>query len=315
MMSPHSQPGLNGCVGRYVGRFAPSPTGLLHFGSLVAAVASYLDARANNGLWLLRIEDIDATRCKQVYADDIIGTLHTFGFRWDGEIVVQSQQIPRYEDALRQLVENRHVYGCVCTRREISDAGTSGIDGPVYPGTCRTAGYLVNNIAARVRTDDRFISFDDRVQGIQRQQLARDVGDFVVKRRDQLFAYQLAVVVDDHSGGVTDIVRGADLLDSTARQLYLQTLLGFVAPRYMHIPVAANSDGQKLSKQTLAPAISPKNVILTLHACLDFLSQPDLKSTGVSDPAKLLEMAGRQWQPGAIRNARFIPAIPQMGEG
>ncbi len=292
----------------YIGRYAPSPTGPLHFGSLVAAVASYLDARANQGRWHLRIDDIDETRCKAEYADDIIRTLHLFGFRWDGEIVVQSRQKQQYQDALQQLIANGHVYACVCSRREIADSGIEGIDGPVYPGTCRAAGHLIDGNALRILTHDRAITFTDRLQGRQTQYLAHDVGDFVVRRRDQLFAYQLAVVVDDHNLGVTDIVRGADLLDSTARQIHLQQLLGWPTPNYLHIPVATNRDGQKHSKQTLASAISPDHAVLLLQQCLVFLRQTLPSDAAMLSPIQLLERATGLWQPEALPPRRAIIA-------
>ncbi len=284
----------------YIGRYAPSPTGPLHFGSLLAAVASYLDARANQGRWHLRIDDIDETRCKPGFADDIIRTLHLFGFRWDGEIVVQSRQKQRYQDALQKLIGDKKVYACVCSRREIADSGIGGIDGPVYPGTCRMAVYPFAEHALRVLTHDRAITFDDRLQGRQSQCLARDVGDFVVRRRDQLFAYQLAVVVDDHNLGVTDIVRGADLLDSTPRQIYLQQLLGYRTPDYLHIPAATNQDGLKLSKQTLAPAISANHAVLLLQQCLAFLRQTLPSDAAMLSPIQLLERASGLWQPEAL---------------
>ncbi len=286
---------------RYVGRYAPSPTGPLHFGSLVAAVASYLDARACGGLWHLRIEDIDETRCKPEHIDDIIQTLHTFGFRWDGEIVVQSKQKSHYQQALQKLIGDQQVYACVCSRREIADSAVSNtrtMDGPVYAGTCRRAGHPFEHNALRVITHNTAITFADRLLGKQGQNLEQEVGDFVVKRRDQLFAYQLAVVVDDHDLGVTDIVRGADLLDSTARQIHLQQLLGFATPLYLHIPVVVNNEGQKLSKQTLAPAINSGQAIKQLNDCLRFLRQP--RQENAESAQQLLDRAVQQWQATAM---------------
>lgn len=299
-------------VSRYVGRYAPSPTGPLHFGSLVAAVASYLDARARGGLWHLRIEDIDETRCKPEHTDDIIQTLHTFGFRWDGEIVVQSNQKLRYEDALQKLISDQQVYACVCSRREIADSSVSNtraIDGPVYAGTCRHAGHLFDGNALRVITHNTAITFEDRLQGKQSRNLEQEVGDFVLKRRDQLFAYQLAVVVDDHDLGVTDIVRGADLLDSTARQIHLQRLLGIATPQYLHIPVVMNNAGQKLSKQTLAPAIDCGEAIKQLNDCLRFLRQPC--QVTAHSPEQLLGRAAQQWQPAAMPPAMRAHTMPE----
>ena len=261
-------------TGGYIGRFAPSPTGPLHFGSLVACLASYLDARAQRGQWLLRIEDVDSTRCKPEHADNIIATLAAFGFRWDGDVRVQSRQTARYDAALSQLAESGSVFACACSRKEIADSAVAGIDGPVYPGTCRHGHIPEAGNAVRLRVTADRLCFTDRVQGEICQQLAHEVGDFVLKRRDGLFAYQLAVVVDDADQGVTHVVRGADLLDSTARQIYLQHALALPTPAYLHIPVVTNTDGQKLSKQTLAAAIAPAEASRQLCRALTFLGQP-----------------------------------------
>ena len=294
---------MNNKVAPYIGRFAPSPTGPLHMGSLIAAVASYLDARANRGQWHLRIEDIDETRCKSEYAAIQIATLQAFGFRWDGEIWFQSQRKARYEDVLATLQRSGHVFACRCSRKEIGDSTLStqrGLDGPIYSGTCRHAHLEFIGNACRILTDHAEISFDDRCQGQQSQVLARDIGDFIVKRRDGLFAYQLAVVVDDHDLGVTHIVRGADLLDSTPRQIFLQKKLGFTTPTYMHIPIATNALGQKLSKQTLAPALSTTEAANHLRFCLSFLGQSIDGYQTLTNPSQILEIAIQRWQPAAI---------------
>jgi glutamyl-Q tRNA(Asp) synthetase len=287
----------------YIGRFAPSPTGPLHMGSLIAAVASYLDARANGGQWHLRVEDIDETRCKPEYAAIQIATLHAFGFRWDGEICFQSQRKARYETVLATLQQSGHVFACRCSRKEISDSVVSaqrGLDGPIYPGTCREAQLEFIGHACRLLTDHTEISVDDRCQGRQSQVLARDIGDFIVKRRDGLFAYQLAVVVDDHDLGVTHIVRGADLLDSTPRQIFLQQKLGFTTPSYLHIPIVTNALGQKLSKQTLAPSLSTNMAANHLRVCLGFLGQPVEGYQTLTNPSQMLEIAIQRWQPAAV---------------
>ncbi len=295
---------------RYIGRFAPSPTGPLHIGSLIAALASYCDARANNGRWLLRIEDVDETRCKPEYTDDIINTLHQFGFRWDGEVTLQSTQKNRYAAALTALKNQQRVYACCCSRREIADSTQHiGIDGAVYPGTCRHLQNLQiddQTNAIRLLTSSDIVSFDDRVQGLQTQNIAAEVGDFIIKRRDGLFAYQLAVVADDASDNITHVVRGADLLDSTARQIYLQHLLGYATPSYMHIPVAVNAAGQKLSKQTLAPAINSREAVTALITSLGYLRQPleGLKSNATLTPSRVLDIAVKQWQPALIAPTR-----------
>ena len=245
----------------YVGRFAPSPTGPLHAGSLVAAMASYLDAKVHDGRWLLRIEDIDEARTVPGAAEDIIATLAAFGMQPDGEIVWQSRRKALYEAAFGKL--GTHVFACGCTRKEIADSRVAlAADGAaIYPGTCR-AGLAAGKPARawRLRVPEAgdpagVISFDDRWQGEIREDLATAVGDFVLRRADGFWAYQLAVVVDDAEQQVTDVVRGADLLESTARQIYLQRLLQLPTPRYLHVPVVANELGEKLSKQTGATAL------------------------------------------------------------
>jgi glutamyl-Q tRNA(Asp) synthetase len=245
----------------YVGRFAPSPTGPLHAGSLVAALASYLDARAHGGRWLLRIEDIDEARTVPGAAEDIIATLAVLGMRPDGEILVQSKRKARYEAAFGQL--GKQVFACGCTRKEIADSRVAlAADGAaIYPGTCRTG--LAPGKPARAwrlrvpQASDPAgnIRFHDRWQGDIDETLASSVGDFVLRRADGYWAYQLAVVVDDADQQISDVVRGADLLESTARQIYLQRLLQMPTPRYLHVPVVANAQGEKLSKQTGASAL------------------------------------------------------------
>jgi glutamyl-Q tRNA(Asp) synthetase len=285
----------------YVGRFAPSPTGPLHFGSLVAALASWLDARAARGRWLVRMEDLDAPRQQPGAAEDILRTLERFGLAWDGPVAYQSLRAPRYEAALDRL--RRHTYWCGCSRREIADSSLGlATDGArIYPGTCR--GGLAHGRAPRalrLRTDAQAIAFRDRVQGEQSQVLAVDVGDFVLYRADGQFAYQLAVVVDDAEQGVTDVVRGADLLDSTARQIHLQRLLGVPTPRYLHVPVAVNAAGEKLSKQTGARAAIAADV----PPALSFLGLA--VPSGLSGP-DLLAWAVGAWDPSRIPPRRAQP--------
>ncbi|NDI87042.1 tRNA glutamyl-Q(34) synthetase GluQRS [Undibacterium crateris] len=242
----------------YTGRFAPSPTGPLHLGSLVAAMASYLDARAHQGRWLLRIEDLDFDRNVADADRHILNSLQRCGMHWDGEVSWQSKRQPLYEQALKQLAEQ--VYPCACSRKEIADsrlrAGSAGSQ--IYPGTCRTGlapGKAPRAWRLRVPDGDAAVfQFEDRLLGAQTQDLASEVGDFVLKRADGFWAYQLAVVVDDAAQGISHVVRGADLLDSTARQCYLQQLLGLPRPSYLHVPVVNNADGEKLSKQTGALA-------------------------------------------------------------
>jgi glutamyl-Q tRNA(Asp) synthetase len=258
----------------YRGRFAPSPTGPLHFGSLIAAVGSYLEARRNGGAWLLRIEDLDRPREAEGAVDAILGTLEAYGFEWDGPVVRQSRRGAAYAVALERLKREGAVFPCACTRREISDSSLSGTSEPIYPGTCRSGippGRRAR--AIRLRVDEAVISFQDRLQGRIEQNLATEVGDFVVRRADGPFAYQLAVVVDDFEQSVTDVVRGADLLASTPRQILLQRRLGYPTPQYMHLPVALNQNGEKLSKQTQAAPLAPAEGPLQLWRALRFLGQ------------------------------------------
>ena len=297
----------------YVGRFAPSPTGPLHFGSLVAALASYLDAKAHDGQWLVRIEDIDESRCNSAHTTDILRTLQAFGLQWDGEVQIQTARKASYGAALQALRSRGLVYACACSRSEIADSAINGLEGPVYPGTCRDKGLgalseLGN--ALRVRTSNEKICFSDLAQGEICQQIETDIGDFVLQRRDRLFAYQLAVVVDDAKAGITHVVRGADLLDSTARQIYLQRLLGYPTPTYLHIPVAVNALGQKLSKQTLASAVTAATDApqILLMSALRFLGQSTAGLDAASTPGGFLAVASRQWARGSIPRARAMPA-------
>jgi glutamyl-Q tRNA(Asp) synthetase len=282
----------------YTGRFAPSPTGPLHMGSLIAALASWLDARAAGGRWLLRIEDLDQPRSVAGAADEILRALERLGLGWDGEVVYQSRRHALYREALDKLRSS--TYWCSCTRREIADSSLAlATDGAhIYPGTCRTRGAPAGR-ALRIRTDRQEIRFHDRLQGAQSQALERDIGDFVLSRADGLYAYQLAVVVDDAAQGVTDVVRGADLLDSTPRQIYLQRLLGVLTARYLHVPVAVNSAGEKLSKQSGAAPIELS--FQAVRTALRFLGQPD---------ATDLREAVRNWNPALISPRRAVALSP-----
>ncbi len=292
----------------YRGRFAPSPTGPLHFGSLVAALGSYLDARHNRGEWLVRVEDLDPPREVAGATDSILQTLEAFGFEWDGPVVYQSMRNELYDTALEQLARNGRLYGCACTRKEIADSSLKG-QGKIYPGTCRNglpAGRTARSV--RVRVDDACIRITDRLQGIVEQRLAHEVGDFVLRRADQLVAYQLAVVVDDARQGITDVVRGADLLDSTPRQYYLQQQLGLPAPRYLHLPVVVNASREKLGKQTHAPAVQPDAGNRTLIAALTFLQQALPDDAATAGQAELLQWAIEHWDVDALPRKRLQPA-------
>ncbi len=291
----------------YRGRFAPSPTGPLHFGSLVAAVASYLDAKSNDGIWLLRIEDLDTSRNVHGAKDAILGSLEAFGFAWDEEIIFQSQRSAIYTEALANLGRLDLVYPCGCSRKEIADSATLGIDGVVYPGTCRHG--LADNKTARswrIKTSGQYIMFEDTVQGEIRQNLAQDIGDFVLKRADGLFAYQLAVVIDDAEQGITHIVRGADLLDSTPRQIYLQNLLDLAMPQYLHVPLATNMQGEKLSKQTLARAIDVEKPSAELWKALAFLGQKPPAELQHENLTDFWQWAIAHWKTDLIPKQRSI---------
>lgn len=275
----------------YVGRFAPSPTGPLHAGSLVAALASYLDARAHDGRWLLRIEDIDKARTVPGASDAILRLLDACGMQSDGEILWQSQRDDAYEAAFKQL--RTHVYPCGCSRREIADSQVGGNAaseaGLVYPGTCR-AGLAAGRTARawRLRVPaagdaEEMIRFHDRACGWQAQRLASEAGDFVLRRADGFWAYQLAVVVDDAAQGVTHVVRGMDLLDSTPRQIYLQRLLAAPTPQYLHAPLVRNPLGEKLSKQTGATALDPDDPLPALINAAAVLGIPVLEAGSVAD--------------------------------
>ncbi|MGB9428670.1 MAG: tRNA glutamyl-Q(34) synthetase GluQRS [Gammaproteobacteria bacterium] len=290
----------------YRGRFAPSPTGLLHFGSLVAALGSFLEARTHDGEWLLRMEDLDPPRKQSGAADAILRSLEAFGLHWDGPLLYQHARLDAYEAATRRLLATGLAYPCACSRREIADSGLWGLEGPVYPGTCRSglpAGKPARAIRLQVPSDETFV-FADALQGNIHQNLATESGDFVIRRADGYFAYQLAVVLDDAFQGVTHVVRGADLLLSTPRQLYLQRLLGLPVPFYMHLPVAMDADGEKLSKQTGAMSLDKKSSPLILFQALQFLEQsPPLELRGAA-PLELLQWAIHHWQPQRMQGAR-----------
>jgi glutamyl-Q tRNA(Asp) synthetase len=291
----------------YRGRFAPSPTGPLHFGSLIAAVGSYLEARRHHGAWLLRIEDLDRPREVAGAADAILRTLEGYGFEWDGQVVRQSRRRASYATALERLRREGAVLPCACSRREISDSNLDGIREPVYPGTCRNGPPPGRPARAlRARVDEAPIAFDDGLQGSIGQNLADEVGDFIVRRADGLFAYQLAVVVDDFDQGVSDVVRGADLLTSTPRQILLQRRLGYPTPRYAHLPVALNPGGEKLSKQTLAAPLEPGDARSQLWAALRFLGQEPPEGLKGGGLAQLWLWAFAHWRLEKVPRLRSL---------
>jgi glutamyl-Q tRNA(Asp) synthetase len=285
----------------YTGRYAPSPTGPLHFGSLVAAVASYLDARSQHGHWLLRMEDLDKPREMPGATDDILKTLEKYGFEWDGDVLYQSQRHDAYQATLDQLIADNKVYPCNCSRREVADIAHAGIEGPVYPGFCREG--LSRQRATRAwrfKTDVAHLIFKDQIQGMFDHRMQQDIGDFVLKRADGQFAYQLAVVVDDAEQGINHVVRGADLLNSTSRQILLQYALSLPSPSYAHIPVASNQAGEKLSKQTHAQPLRSEAVIPTLIQAFSFLAMATPAELHNASLAELWHWAVHHWQPEHI---------------
>ena len=273
-----------------VGRFAPSPSGPLHFGSVVTAVASFLDARAQGGRWLLRMDDLDPPRIEVDAAHHILATLEALALEWDGAVVYQSARGEAYAQALAQLLDQAQVYRCRCSRTDIGA-------GP-YPGTCRQAGWSATTarLAWRVRVDDQAICIADCVQGEYLQRLAHHCGDFVVRRADGVYAYHLAAVVDDAWSGVTQVTRGSDLLESTPRQVHLQRLLGLPTPRYAHLPVVLDTNGDKLSKQTYAPAVDTTSAPRALFQALDFLGLAPPAALVGAAPAELLVWALPRWR-------------------
>lgn len=292
---------------RYVGRFAPSPTGPLHFGSLLAAVASYLQARANRGKWLLRVEDIDPPREQPGAAKRILKALEAYGFEWDGPVSYQSRFAKRHNELVQVLLDRGHAYPCSCSRRDLAGARRGPL-GAIYPGTCRN-GSGPGDAAIRIRTDNDPIRFVDGLQGEQTQRLEAESGDFVIRRRDGLIAYQLAVVADDHDQGITEVVRGIDLLDSTPRHIHLQRLLEFDTPAYLHIPVAETADGEKLSKMTGAREICLRGVRPVLVRAIDALGQhppADLADAGLES---IWDWATANWRPLALAGQKSIPAV------
>jgi len=292
----------------YVGRFAPSPTGPLHFGSLVAAVASYCEAKANQGQWLVRMEDLDKPREMIGAADTILHQLEAFGFEWDREVIYQSNRGEFYSDILQKLKQQQLIYPCTCTRKEIADSSNQvGIDGIIYPKSCLTHPLKANAPSSlRIKTSPTLIKFNDAIQGKIVQNIANQVGDFILKRADGLYAYQLAVIADDNAQKITHIVRGADLLDSTPRQIYLQQQLNYVTPQYAHVPIASNHSGEKLSKQTLAKPIESSMANQLLYDALCFLGQkPPLEIKNVTLD-EVWSWCNSNWRLTNIPNVRHV---------
>ena len=275
----------------YVGRFAPSPTGPLHFGSLITAVASYCDAKANHGQWLVRIEDTDIPRIYPNSESHILDCIDAFEFEPDADIIFQKNRLDLYEEVLEQLKQAQQIYACECTRKQLGS-------NHIYVGTCRDLHLDFLNQAIRLKVDDQLICFDDLLQGRQCSNLKNDLGDFVLKRRDGIISYQLAVVVDDYLQGITHVVRGADLLDNTARQIWLGSLLDYPKLNYMHLPLAMNDQGQKLSKQNMAQALDLSKAPELLKQVISALGQLNVE---LDQPRNMLKQAVQQW------NVELIP--------
>lgn len=274
----------------YIGRFAPSPTGPLHFGSLLTAVASYCDAKANHGKWLVRIEDTDIPRIYPNSETHILSCIDAFEFEPDAEIIFQKDRLTIYEQVLDQLKQQHAIYACQCTRKMLGS-------NHIYAGTCRDLNLDFAEQAIRLKVDDLLICFEDRLQGRQCSNLKDDLGDFVLKRRDGIISYQLAVVVDDYLQGITHVVRGADLLDNTARQIWLGSILNYPSLSYMHLPLAMNDQGQKLSKQNLAQALDLSKASELLQQAILALGQPNVE---LNQPRIMLQQAVQQWDVNLI---------------
>ncbi len=293
----------------YIGRFAPSPTGPLHLGSLYTALASFLDAKAQQGKWLLRIDDLDTPRNATGSVDSILKTLEAFALHWDNHVYFQSDYLDTYNTILASLQRDNTIYPCTCSRKTLAASLTeiASAEG-VYPNTCRNNKFPCHQPhALRVRTDDRMISFDDRLQGLINHHLARQHGDFILKRKDHIIAYQFAVVIDDDRQGVNHVVRGMDLLDSTPKQIYLQQLLGFSTPDYLHVPIIADNLGFKLSKQTHAQAVGLTSPVHVIFKLLNLLKQHPPLELQHASATELVNWAIAHWNPATLKNIRTIP--------
>jgi glutamyl-Q tRNA(Asp) synthetase len=281
---------------RYHGRFAPSPSGPLHFGSMVAAIGSYCDARAHGGAWHVRIDDLDPPRIAPGAVDAILRCLEAFSLEWDGDVVYQSQRAQAYHAAVHRLHDAGRIYPCACSRKEVAGIAQPDADAAVYPGTCRSgvpAGRQAR--ALRVRVDDVEVGFNDLLQGRIERNMTRQVGDFILYRADHVYAYHLACVVDDAEEGITHVVRGADLIDSSPRQIYLQRLLGMPTPEYLHLPIAVDRNGQKLSKQALSRAVEPAQASAVIREVLAFLGQSAPPTLSAMPPAQALQYGVENW--------------------
>ncbi len=288
----------------YRGRFAPSPTGPLHFGSLIAAVGSYLQAKHHQGEWLIRIDNIDPPREQKGAADDILKTLESFGFEWDYDVLYQSSKLQRYQDAVNDLIKQKLAYPCSCSKRSIKQKTGQTEREIIYPGYCRNGPLIKSDeplekssdYSIRLRCNNDLIHFEDAIQGKQDINLEKYKGDFIIQRRDRYFSYQLATGIDDAEQGITEVVRGADLLDCTPCQLHVQNVLNLTSPQYCHLPIALNDEGQKLSKQRHAKAITIKDSVVLLYSALKFLGQKPPEDLMKTSQDELWLWAKSHWQ-------------------
>ena len=293
---------------KYRGRFAPSPTGPLHLGSLLAALGSYLQAKKNKGSWLVRIDDLDPPRELKGATSSILYTLESYGLYWDEEIIYQSQRHDLYEQALAYLDSRSLIYNCTCSRKMIKEKAVSGPVGYIYPGTCRDKNILSNTTetgkgtTTRLKTQDLKIEFYDLLQGAVSQQISSEIGDVALKRADGLFAYHLAVVVDDFEQNITEIVRGIDLMACTPIQIYLQNLFNYPTPDYLHLPILVNRQNEKLSKQTKAKAVTSSEVGSTLIRLLTLLNQEPPKALEFENKEQIILWAIENWDINKIGN-------------
>lgn len=284
----------------YRGRFAPTPSGPLHLGSLLTALASYLQARRAAGQWLLRIDDLDSERCRAEHSDAILRQLEAHQLLWDEPPRLQSRHVAEYQTAFEQLHDLGLLYPCACTRAQLAQDSLPGIDGPVYAGTCRDHTRLAQRVAWRLRVGDGELRSGDAWQGELRRSLRQDIGDFVLRRADGQIGYQLACVVDEAAQGITEVVRGADLIGSSFRQLHLQALLGLPAPAYRHLPLLLDDHGRKLSKQNHAQPISSAGAGDNLHYCLELLGQAPPQELRGADAMAMMRWGQLHWNPQKV---------------
>lgn len=291
----------------YKGRFAPSPTGPLHLGSLYTALASFLQARSKQGQWLVRIDDLDTPRNVKGATADILNTLEAFGLYWDGDVFYQSKHLENYQFFINQLIKQQQVYPCTCSRKTLAEFQS---ESSIYPNFCRNKTAIPTEpYALRLKTESVNISFDDFLQGRVSHNIAEKDGDFIIKRKDEIIAYQFAVVIDDTLQEITEVVRGFDLLDCTPPQIYLHQLLNLKPPAYLHVPIITNQYGQKLSKQSFAQAVNSENPVKTLFYLLTLLKQQppfELQRASISE---LLKWAIENWQPQQLKNSHTLAII------